>query len=178
MTQLASQNSLYSKFKMNWFRFDSVFKHVWKALYCFLLKSFLMFWLHFRGTRILCRSQNPEISPMSYERKKAQKILTPFFEHIFFEAKKSTLWNVYFKEDKTIWKLNEKSKRLQSSAMPPISNKMFYKPENWRVMVNKFHIAAFVCFLYPFPFFYVMFLFLLWKVKLIPMFVFIFKIHL
>ena len=38
--------------------------------------------------------------------------------------------------------------------MPPISNKMFYKPENWRVMVNKFHIAAFVCFFFwPFSLF-------------------------
>ena len=38
--------------------------------------------------------------------------------------------------------------------MPPISNKMFYKPENWSVMVNKFHIAAFVCFSLPNFFFY------------------------
>ena len=106
-----------------------------------------MFWLHFRGTWILCRSQNPEISPTSCEQKKKLKI---FWHSSFcFEAKKSTLWNVFFfKEDKTIWKLNEKNKRLQSSAMPPISNKMFYKPENWRVMVNKFHIAAFVCFFF------------------------------
>ena len=106
-----------------------------------------MFWLHFRGTWILCRSQNPEISPTSCEQKKLK-----IFWHsslnifLFCSQKVHTVRRFFFKEDKTIWKLNEKNKRLQSSAMPPISNKMFYKPENWRVMVNKFHIAAFVCF--------------------------------
>ena len=72
LTSLASQNRLCWKCKMNWFKFDSVFKRL-KVLCCFLYMSFLMFSLHFRGTRILCRSQNPEISPMSCEQKKLER---------------------------------------------------------------------------------------------------------
>ena len=113
-----------------------------------------MFWLHFRGTWILCRSQNPEISPTSCEQKKLKIFWRSSLKLFVLKPKSPHCETFFFKEDKTIWKLNEKNKRLQSSAMPPISNKMFYKPENWRVMVNKFHIAAFVClFFWPFSLF-------------------------
>ena len=152
MTQLPSQNSVYSKCKINWFDFDSVFKHVWKVLYCFLFKSFLINVLitFQRNLDIMQISKSGNFANVMWA-KKAQNILTLFFELNIFLFWSHTV-KLFFKEVKTIWKLNEKNKRLQSSAMPPISNKMFYKPENWRVMVNKFHIAAFVCFLWPFFF--------------------------
>ena len=81
LTQLASQNSVYSKCKINWFDFDSVFKHVWKVLYCFLFKSFLINVLitFQRNLDIMQISKSGNFANVMWA-KKAQNILTLFFE--------------------------------------------------------------------------------------------------
>ena len=137
---------MYSKCKINWFDFDSVFKHVWKVLYCFLFKSFLINVLitFQRNLDIMQISKSGNFANIMWAKKSSKYSDTILWiEHLFVLKPHC---ETFFQRRQNDMKVEWKNKRLQSSAMPPISNKMFYKPENWRVMVNKFHIAAFVCF--------------------------------
>ena len=97
LTQLASQNSVYSKCKINWFDFDSVFKHVWKVLYCFLFKSFLINVLitFQRNLDIMQISKSGNFANVMWA-KKAQNILTLFFEHLFVLKPKSPHCETFF----------------------------------------------------------------------------------
>ena len=109
LTQLASQNSVYSKCKINWFDFDSVFKHVWKVLYCFLFKSFLINVLitFQRNLDIMQISKSGNFANVMWAKKKAQNILTLFFEHLFALKPKSP-------HRETFFFFSKKTKRYES----------------------------------------------------------------